>query len=112
MHAGCDSEYSFSHIRKMTFQTLKNKMDELANKIDFSDLPELRYRTFTEKNLSGYRLPSTLDALVLHLRRAFIFFLNFLTSFIKNIKYVIEKIFLFVQNSSLHKTNFFSQMNL
>ena len=73
---------------------------------------ELRYRTFTEKNLSGYRLPSTLDALVLHLRRAFIFFLNFLTSFIKNIKYVIEKIFLFVQNSSLHKTNFFSQMNL
>ena len=56
---------------------------------------ELRYRMFTEKNLSEDCLPSTLDALVLHLREALIFFLNSFTSFIKNIEYNIEKNFLF-----------------
>ena len=39
-----------------------------------SSVNELRYRMFTEKNLSGDRLPSTLDALVIYLRRALIFF--------------------------------------
>ena len=38
MHAVCDSVNSFSHIRKITtFQTLKNKIDELTNMIDFRD---------------------------------------------------------------------------
>ena len=58
-----------------------------------SSVNELRYRMFTEKNLSGDRLPSTLDELVLHLHRSF--FLNTFTSFIKNVKYNIEKFFLF-----------------
>ena len=36
MHVGCESISSFSHIRKITtFQTLKNKMDQLTNMIDF-----------------------------------------------------------------------------
>ena len=40
MHAGCDSVSSFSHIRKMTaFQTLKNKIEEVTNMIDFGDFP-------------------------------------------------------------------------
>ena len=33
---------------------------------------------FTKKRLSGDRLPPTLDALVLHLRRALIFFHQYL----------------------------------
>ena len=38
MHAGCDSVSSFSHIRKMTtFQTLKNKIEELTNMINLGD---------------------------------------------------------------------------
>ena len=61
----------------------------------------LRCRMFTKKNSSRDRLPPTLDVLVLHLRRALIFFINmcaifFLSSFslfIKNIKYNIEKSF-------------------
>ena len=52
---------------------------------------------FTEKNLSEDCLPSTLDALVIHLRKALIFSLNSFTSFIKNVKYNIEK------TISLHK---------
>ena len=40
MHTGCDSVSSFSHIRKMTaFQTLKNKIEEVTNMIDFGDFP-------------------------------------------------------------------------
>ena len=40
-----------------------------------SRVNELRYRMFTKKKLSGYRLSSTLVALVLlHLRRALVFF--------------------------------------
>ena len=39
-----------------------------------SNVNELRYIMFTKKNLSGDGLPSTLDALVLHLYRALIFF--------------------------------------
>ena len=62
-----------------------------------SSVIELRYGMFTKNNLRGDRLPSTLDAVVLHLRRTLIFFLNSFTSFIKNIKYDIEKTF------SLHK---------
>ena len=42
------------------------------------DVNKLRYRMFTKKNLSGDRLPPTLDALVLHLRRALIFFHQYL----------------------------------
>ena len=34
-----------------------------------SRVSQLRYRMFTKNNLSGDRLPSTLDALVLQLRR-------------------------------------------
>ena len=60
-----------------------------------SSVNELRYRMFTEKNLSGDCLTSTLDVLVLHMCRALIFFLNSFASFIKNIKYNIEKNFLF-----------------
>ena len=48
-----------------------------------SNVNELRYIMFTEKNLSGDRLPSALDALVFHLRKALIFFLNSFTSFQK-----------------------------
>ena len=62
-----------------------------------SSVIELRYGMFTKNNLRGDRLPSTFDAVVLHLRRTLIFFLNSFTSFIKNIKYNIEKTF------SLHK---------
>ena len=54
---------------------------------------ELRYRMFAKKNLSGDRLPSTLDALVLHLHRTLIFFLNSFISIIKNMKYNIERSF-------------------
>ena len=43
-----------------------------------SDVNELRYRIFTKENLSGDRLPPTLDALVLNLRRALIFFHQYL----------------------------------
>ena len=71
-----------------------------VNKSD-SSVNELRYRTFTQKNLRGDRLPPTFDALVLHLRRALIFFHQYffytfseLSFFnIKNIKYNIEKTF-------------------
>ena len=44
MHAvlGCHSVSSFSHIGKMaTFQTLKNKIDELKNLIEFGEFPLL-----------------------------------------------------------------------
>ena len=103
MHAmsGCDSVSSFSHAgKKAAFQTLKNKISELTNMIDFDEFPslslespsvvtsinyvcylyegkksvsnvnELRYRMFTKKNLSGDCLPLALHALVLHLHRA------------------------------------------
>ena len=120
MHTGCNSVNSFSHIRKLTiFQTLKNKIEVLTNMIDFGDLfrksaccyfnsmcmlslwrkyfrlsvNDLRYRMFTDKNLSGDRWPSTLYALVLYLRKALIFFLNSFTLFIKNIKCNIDKTF-------------------
>ena len=43
-----------------------------------SDVNELRYRIFTKENLSGDRLPPTLDALVLNLRRALMFFHQYL----------------------------------
>ena len=86
----------FSHVRKIRpFQILKNKINELTDMINFGEFPccsihcvcylyeenksgssvnELQYRMFTEKNLSEDLLPSALDALVLHLRRALIFF--------------------------------------
>ena len=38
----CDSVSTFSHIEKIaTFQTLKNKTDELTDMIDFSEFPSL-----------------------------------------------------------------------
>ena len=62
-----------------------------------SSVNELRYRMFAKNNLSGDRLPQTLDALVLHLRRALIFFHQYffstLSSIFKNIQYHIEKSF-------------------
>ena len=45
MHAGWNSGSSFPHIRKMTtFQTLKRKIDELTNMIDFGDSPHFPYK--------------------------------------------------------------------
>ena len=44
MHAisGCDSVSSFSHIGKIiTFQTLKNKIEELTDTIDFGEFLSL-----------------------------------------------------------------------
>ena len=62
-----------------------------------SRVNELQYRMFTKQNWSraGDHLPSTLDALVLHLCRVLIFFLNSFSSFIKDIKYNIEKNFFY-----------------
>ena len=57
-----------------------------------SSVNKLRYRMLTKKNLSGDRLPPTLDASVLYLSRYFFWTLS---SFIKNIKYNIEKSFVF-----------------
>ena len=45
-----------------------------------SSVNELRYRMFTKTNSRGDRLPPTLDALVLHLCRALIFFHQYLSS--------------------------------
>ena len=62
-----------------------------------SSVNELRYRMFTKKNSSIYRLTPTLDALVrwfyyfIHI--CLIFSLNSSSSIIKNIKYNIEKRF-------------------
>ena len=90
----------FFNIGKIiTIQILKNKIDELTNVIDFYEFPslsfvtsfqyvcyvyeenksgssvnEIPYRMFTKKKLSEYCLPSILDALVLHLCKALIFF--------------------------------------
>ena len=55
----------------------------------------LRYRMFTEIYLSRDRLPSALEVLVLYLQRALIFFQKSFISFIKTIKYNIEKTFSF-----------------
>ena len=72
----------------------------------------VRYRMSNKKNLSGDRLPLTLDALVLHLRCALIFFHQYLFN-------TFSELFFFhsskIQNiiskknslSSLHKTRFF-----
>ena len=39
---GCDSVSTFSHIEKIErFQTLKNKIDELTDMIDFGEFPSL-----------------------------------------------------------------------
>ena len=39
---GCDSVSTFSHIKKMaTFQTLKNKIDELRDMIYYGEFPSL-----------------------------------------------------------------------
>ena len=117
----------FTSGKMTTFQTLKNKIDKLTNMIDFDDFPpfflrksvfcyfhlheenksgssvtKLRCRMFTEKNLSGDGSRSPLDALVLHLRRVLIFFLNTFTSLIKIIKHNIEKTF------SMHKIPLFT----
>ena len=72
---------------------------------------ELRYRTFNKKNLSGDRLPPTLDTLVLHLRRALInfhqcLFNNFSQLFLhlsKICNIISKKVYL----SFSHKTSFF-----
>ena len=48
-------------------------------------------RTFTKNNLSGYRLPSTLNVLVLHLRRTLTF--STLLHLSKYKKYNIKKTF-------------------
>ena len=109
MHAECDFLSSFSYIRKITaFQTLKNKINKLISLALFSpssvtyeenqsgsSVTEWRCWMFIEKNLSGDRSPSTVDALVLYLRRTLIFFLKYFTLFIKNKIYNIEKNFLF-----------------
>ena len=105
----CNSIGNFSHTGKIaTFQTLKNKLDELTDmnnpdeipsrflespsvvtSIQFiwylydaskssSDVNESWYRKFTKKNSSGYHLPPILDALVLNMRRALMFFHQYL----------------------------------
>ena len=86
--------------KKKAFQILVKKIDDLKDMSNFGELPslslecpsvvaaiqfvcylyqenkansninELRYEIFTKKNMSGDRLPPTLDALVFHLRRA------------------------------------------
>ena len=62
----------------------KNKLGSSEN--------ELRQRMFTEKFFSGDRLPSTLDALVLHLRRALIFSHEYLIFFSKLVCFLIKNI--------------------
>ena len=95
MYGGCDSSSSFSHIGKMTtFQTLKNKIDKLPNMIEKFPSLSVKYCLLL--------LTHPLNALVLHLRRASIFFLNSFTSFIKITKYTIEKTF------SMHKIPLFT----
>ena len=86
--------------KKKAFQILQNKIDDLIDMSHFGEFPslslecssvvaaiqfvcflyqenkphsninQLRYEIFTKKNLSGDRLPPTLDALIFHLRRA------------------------------------------
>ena len=58
-----------------------------------SSVSEIRCNVFTENNLRVDHSSLTLKALVLHLRRTLIFFLNYFTSFIKNKKYNIENNF-------------------
>ena len=86
--------------KKSAFAVLKAHLDDVTDMLDFGDTPELsleqdsvvacirfvcmlydthsnvldinclRHILFTQKNVSGERLPPTLDALTLHLRRA------------------------------------------
>ena len=56
-----------------------------------SSMNELRCRMFTKKNLSRDRLPQTLDALVLHLRRPLIFFINIYLIFFSEIFFIYQK---------------------
>ena len=40
--SGCDSVITFLHIEKTaTFQTLKNEIDEITDKINFGEFPSL-----------------------------------------------------------------------
>ena len=93
--ARCHPVSTFSHIEETaTFQALKSKIGELTDMIGFGEFPSLSLESLSvitsmhyecylyeknkslKNNLSGDRLPSTLDALVLHLRRVLIFFIN------------------------------------
>ena len=53
---------------------IEKKKCKAHNLADSSSVNELRYRMFTKNNLREDRLPSTLDALVLNLRRALVCF--------------------------------------
>ena len=81
------SSFAVTSIQYVCYLYEENKSGSSVN--------ELGYRMFTEKKLSENRLPSTLDALVLHLRQALTFFLNSFTSFVKNIQHNMEKNFPF-----------------
>ena len=97
---GCDSVSSLNGVgKKGAFQSLKQNQDDILDLFEFGDNPvldvsspsteacvrlvcsfyekgntyninELRYRLFTQKSKSGEKLPPTLDALILHLKRA------------------------------------------
>ena len=97
---GCDSVSSFNGIGKRSaFKILKEKKEKLIDLFEFGDNPilhiqsefvetcisfvcslydkgdtcdinSLRYKFFTQKNKSAENLPPTLDALILHLKRA------------------------------------------
>ena len=79
--------------------------------ISGSSVSELRYGMFAKKNLSGDRLPTTLDTLVLHLRRALIFFhqclLNNFSQLFLHLSKICNIISKNVYRSFLHKTSFF-----
>ena len=97
---GCDSVSSLCGIgKKSAFNVLKSNVDELTDMQCFGDSPvlsleddfvvscirficmlydksteydinDLRFKLFSRKGISGEKLPPTLDALTLHLRRA------------------------------------------
>ena len=57
-----------------------------------SDVNELRYRMFTKEKFSGDRLPPTFDALVFNLRRALIFFHQYLFNIFSELFLHLSKI--------------------
>ena len=93
---GCNSVNSFNGIGKIyAFKVQKEKKEKLIDLFEFGDNPtldiqsefvetciwfvwqsdtsginSLRYKFFTQKNKSAEKLPPTLDALILHFKRA------------------------------------------
>ena len=52
---GCDSVSTFSHIEKIAiFQTLKNKIDELTDMIDFGEFPSLSLESLSVVTLMHF----------------------------------------------------------